>query len=92
MQNIQIDRKKSAEIDDWAADKEPGDRIRLYGTIKSLDDQTIGVTIDEVGDGDDDDEDDDEAELEAGNEGSDAAPVGSPPGSLAALDDEGAPN
>lgn len=87
MQSVPIDLKKSEEIADWATDKEPGDRVCLYGTIKSLDNQTMVVTVDEVDDGPDDD-DDDEDLPEGGNEGSNAAPVGSPPGTLGALADE----
>lgn len=91
MQNVAIDRKKTAEIDDWAADKQPGDKVCLYGTIKALDDQTITVTVDEVGDGPDDEEEDEERELpEGGNMGSDAAPVSAPPGSMASLEDPAA--
>lgn len=86
MQSVPIDLRKSTEIADWATDKEPGDRVCLYGTIKSLDDQTMVVTVDEVDDGPDDDEDDDMPE--GGNEGSAAAPVGGPPGSMGALGDE----
>jgi hypothetical protein len=82
MQNVTIDRKKDEEIDDWAADKEPGDRVCLWGTIKSLDDQSMVVTVDEVNDAKEDD-----AET-ADDEAPDAAPTQSPPGSLAALDAE----
>lgn len=81
MQNVTIDRKKDAEIDDWAADKEPGDRVCLYGTIKSLDDQTMIVTVDEV-------EDCKEEKEDTEDEAPDAAPTQSPPNSLAALDGE----
>jgi hypothetical protein len=85
MQSVPIDLKKSEEIADWATDKGPGDRVALYGTIKSKDDQTMVVTVDEVDDGPDDEDDD---HPEGGNEGSDAAPVGSPPGSMGALSDD----
>ncbi len=88
MQNVAIDRKKTAEIDDWAADKQPGDKVCLFGTIKSLDDQTMTVTIDEIDDGPDD-EDDEERDLPEGvNMGSDAAPVSSPPNTLGSLGDQ----
>lgn len=87
MQIVPIDLEKSAEIADWAIDKEPGDRVCLYGTIKSLDKKLMEVTVDEVDDGPDKDEDDDDMP-KGGNEGSAAAPVGSPPGSVGALGDE----
>lgn len=88
MQTILIDLKKSPDIADWAADKEPGDNVRLFGSIKSKDDQTMAVTVKEVGDGKEE-EDEDEDELpEGGNEGSAGAPV--TPGSLSALSGEDA--
>jgi hypothetical protein len=87
MQTVTISRKKDAEVDDWAADKEPGDRVCLYGTIKSLDDQTLVVTVEEV---EDDDRDDDDDRSAGGNQGSDAVATNSP-GSLASVDSEGSP-
>jgi hypothetical protein len=87
MQNLDIDRKKSPEVDDYAADLQPGDKICLYATVKSVDDQTLGITITSIGDDKSDREDDEE---DVGNEGSDAEVSTNPPGSLAALDDENA--
>lgn len=84
MQTISVDKKKTPEIADWAADKEPGDRLCLYGTIKANDDQTLTITVEEVGDDDSDDEGEDSM---MGNQGSGAAPVDSPPGSMGAMDD-----
>lgn len=86
MQVITIDKKKTPEVADWAADKEPGERVCLFGTIKANDDQSLTVTVEEVGDEPEDMED--EEEPEGGNEGSDAAPVGSPPGSMANMMDD----
>lgn len=50
MQSVVLDKKKSPDIADWAVDKEPGDRVCLYGSIKVNDDQGLTVTVDEVGD------------------------------------------
>lgn len=77
MQNADIDLKKNPEIADWAADKEPGDKGCLYFTVKANDDQTLTITFEEVGD-DDSEEEQEEQEPTGGNEGSNAAPVGSP--------------
>lgn len=66
MQDVQVDKRKNPEIADWAADKEPGDRVCLYGTIKENNDQTLVVTVEEV------DEEKPEAEKkeDVGNDGS----------------------
>ena len=48
MQVITVDLKKNPEIADFVADKEPGDSVCLYGTIKSLDDQSLAITVDEI--------------------------------------------
>lgn len=50
MQTIVLDKKKSPEVADWAADKEPGERVCVFGTIKANDDQSLTVTVEEVGD------------------------------------------
>ena len=47
MQDVVIDLTKEPEIADTVADMQPGDRFSFHGTIKSLDDQTLVVTIDE---------------------------------------------
>lgn len=73
MQVITIDKKKTPEIADWATDKEPGDRVCLYGTIKANDDQSLTITVDEVGD-EPEEKDETDKLPEGGNEGSDAAP------------------
>lgn len=70
MQLVQIDKKKSPDIADWAADKEPGDRVCLYGTIKSNDDQTIGITVEEIEDDKSEKEDAEKKDDDVGNEGS----------------------
>lgn len=74
MQNITIDLKKTPEIADAVADMEPGDAVALHGTIKSLDDQTLVVTVDEL---EIPEKEDDEEKPRMGNFGSEAAPIGS---------------
>lgn len=61
-----IDLKKNPEMKDFIVDKEVGDSVCLYGTLKSIDDQTVVVTVDEI------EEDKRPAEMnpEGGNEGS----------------------
>lgn len=78
MQTLTIDKKKSPAIADWATDKEPGDRVCLYGTIKANDDQSLTVTVDEVGDEEKEDEENEEPKV-GGNIGS---------GDVVATDDE----
>lgn len=51
MQTILIDLKKNPDIADLVADMQPGDAIDLHGTIKSLDDQTLEITIEEASKG-----------------------------------------
>lgn len=83
MQTVTIDKKKTPEIANWAADKEPGERVCLYGTIKANDDQSLTVTVEEVGD----EPEEKAAEApEGGNEGSDGAPAAG--GTAALTDDE----
>ncbi len=48
MQQIVIDLTKSPDIADETADLQPGDEVTLHGTIQSLDDQTLVVTIQEL--------------------------------------------
>lgn len=84
MQRLIIDKIKTPEVADWAADKEPGDRVCIYGTIHSQDEQSLTITMEEVGD---DKSKDDE---EGGNEGSDAAPDAAP-GTMLDQEDAGAP-
>lgn len=66
MQVIQLDLKKNPDIADFLVDKEPGDAVTLHGTIKSLDDQTAVITIEEIGEA----IDEKDAGDEGGNEGS----------------------
>lgn len=68
MQVIQIDLKKNPEIADFVVDKEPGDRICVYGSIKSLSDQLLEVTVEEVEE--DKTPENDETDDTGGNEGS----------------------
>jgi hypothetical protein len=68
MQTITIDLKKTPEIADAVAGMEPGSEVCLHGTIKSLDDQTLVVTVEELSI-----PKEEEPKPEGGNEGSDAA-------------------
>lgn len=58
MQTLIVDLRKNPEIATFVKDMEPGDGIALYGTIKSNDEQTLAVTVSEVGDDKPDDDDD----------------------------------
>lgn len=80
MQTITVDKNKTPEVADWAADKSPGDRVCLFGTIKANDDQTLTITLEEVGD------DHSEDKPSGGNEGSNARPSEDP--SAGALTDD----
>ena len=62
MQTVPIDLKKNPDIADFLIDKEPGDEVCLYGTIKSLDDQTAVITIEEVGESKKKEEEEDEGD------------------------------
>ena len=86
MQTITISLQKSPEIADAIADLEPGDEVLLHATIKAKDDQTLTLTVEELSVPEADDEDEEKPEM--GNEGSDAAAESSPPGTMAAMDDE----
>lgn len=48
MQTITVDLRKEPEIADLALDMHPGDGIRLCGTIKSIDDQSLVITVEEA--------------------------------------------
>lgn len=48
MQTLAIALDKSPEIADEVADSEPGDEVTLHATIKSLDAQTLVVTVSEI--------------------------------------------
>lgn len=48
MQTLSIDLKKNADVASIVAGLEPGTELNLKGTIKSLDEQTLTVTLDEV--------------------------------------------
>lgn len=91
MQVITISKDKTPAIKDWAVDKEPGDRVRLSGTIKANDDQTLTITVEEVHEQIDDEDEEETDKPIGGNEGSDAAPVGSVPGMTPGLGDNDAP-
>lgn len=69
MQTLIIDLRKNPEIETFAADKQPGDRIALYGTIKSLDNQTLQVTLEEAGDDNDAGDSGEMGEMEQGGMG-----------------------
>lgn len=70
MQTITIDLAKSPDIKDAVADMEPGSDVCLHGTIKSLDEQTLVVTVEELSIPKE--EASEEKEPMGGNEGSDA--------------------
>lgn len=48
MQVIQIDLFKNPEVASVVSDMQPGDAIIIHGTIQSLDQQTLTVTVEEV--------------------------------------------
>ncbi len=48
MQSLTIDLVKSPDIAAEVADLEPGDSVTLHATIKSLDPQTLVVTVEEL--------------------------------------------
>lgn len=73
MQTITVDLKKSPDIANAVADMEPGDEVLLHGTIKALDDQTLTLSVEELSVPRGEHED----KPQGGNEGSDAAPIGS---------------
>lgn len=89
MQVITIDLTKTPEIADEVAGMEPGDEVCLHATIKSLDPQTLVVTVEELSVP----KDEDTAEKPTmGNEGSDAAetPVETPPSAAPMLPEDSA--
>lgn len=47
-QEVIIDLTKAQDIADEVADMQPGDEVVLHGTIKSLDEQTLVVTVQEL--------------------------------------------
>lgn len=73
MQTITIDLKKTPEIADAVAGMEPGSEVCLHASIKSLDDQSLVVTVEELSV-----PKDDERMPMGGNEGADAAPSQDP--------------
>lgn len=73
MQTITIDLKKTPEIADAVAGMEPGSEVCLHATIKSLDDQSLVLTVEELSV-----PKDEERMPMGGNEGSDAAPSEDP--------------
>ncbi len=56
MQTITLDLKKLPDVANFLTDKEPGDPVYLCGTIKSLDDATCVVTVEEIEDREEKDE------------------------------------
>lgn len=77
MQTVTVDLNKSPDIKDAVADMEPGSDVCLHGTIKSLDEQTLVVTVDELSIPKEEKEESDDGEMKmkkpaGGNEGSDA--------------------
>lgn len=70
-QQVIIDLAKSPDIADAMADAQPGDEVCLRGVIKSKDDQTLVVTVQEVDPNDGDDTDKKEADAETPDDGTD---------------------
>ncbi|MBU2072775.1 MAG: hypothetical protein KKA68_21280 [Gammaproteobacteria bacterium] len=70
MQTLAIDKRKNPDIADGVVDLEPGDRLDLHTTIKSNDEQTLVVTVEEVSVPKAEEETEDETETETGNVGS----------------------
>lgn len=70
MTTVTIDLKKNADIADLLADMSPGDGVNLKTTIKSLDDQTAVLTVEEATQGEDyeSDDDDDSEDMEDDDE------------------------
>lgn len=62
MTTVTIDLKKNREIADLVADKSVGDGVDLKTTIKSMDDQTLVLTVEEATNGADYDSDDDDSD------------------------------
>jgi hypothetical protein len=64
MQAVTIDLTKSPDIAAEVADLEPGDSVTLHASIKSLDAQTLVVTVEELSvDGESEDEEPTESDL-----------------------------
>jgi hypothetical protein len=51
MQTLTIDLVKEPEIKDLTASMQPGDLVDLHTSIKSIDDQTLVLTINEAEEG-----------------------------------------
>lgn len=85
MQTITVDLTKTPEIADAVAGMEPGSEVCLHGSIKSLDDKTLILTVEELSVPKDEEEPD---RPEGGNEGADAAPAESPGAGASAMTDE----
>lgn len=64
MQIITVDLRKNPDIATFVKGREPGEAIALYGTIKSNDENTLAVTVNEVGDDKPDEGDEKEKEEE----------------------------
>jgi hypothetical protein len=64
MSTVTIDLNTNSDVKDLVADKQPGDKIDLRTSIKSLDGQTLVLTVEEATEGEDDDFLDDDEESE----------------------------
>jgi hypothetical protein len=84
MQSLTLDLTKTPEIADAVADMEPGDEVCLHATIKSLDAQTLVVTVEELSVPKEEEEKDDKLP-EGGNEGSSGASVEAPGAGASAM-------
>lgn len=65
MQTVIIDKKKNPEIADLVADMQPGDRLRIYASIKDNNDDNVEVTIEEA-----EEDPGEESKTPGGNQGS----------------------
>lgn len=83
MQSLTVDLNKNPEVKDAIADCEPGEELCIHCTIKSKDDQTLVVTMEEVSiPGDERYKD----KKDGGNEGSDANTEIEPVGTMMQAD------
>jgi hypothetical protein len=84
MSPIVIDLNKEPELKDLLADKNPGDKLDLHCSIKSIDDQTVVLTFEEASEGKADDEDTENMDMETEEPGAPALNEGGNGGKLAA--------
>lgn len=82
MQNVTIDLKQNPEVADVIKTMQPGDSVDLHCSIKSMDDQTLVLTVNEAEEGKDPEADPDadpDAEQPAAGESMDGPQGGATP-------------